>query len=329
MTEKMTHGLMMDDFPLALTALVERAEHLTPGRKVVSRRPDGSIERTTLGETVERAHRLASGLKELGIGDGDPVATMLWNQTEHLELYFAVPLMGAVLHTMNPRLSEEELKFIVSDAEDKAIIVDETLLEVFEKFRSAREFDHVIVVSRSGSVPDGTIDYASLIEGSEPMEWPSLEERRAAAMCYTSGTTGRPKGVLYSHRALVLHSLMAALPDAHAISGRDTILPVVPMFHANAWGLPYVAAFAGTGLVLPGPKLDAESVLELPGRREGHDHGGGSHRVDGHPPGPRQRARPLGPQRPAPHDRRRLCGAAEHARGLRQARPRRSSRPGG
>jgi acyl-CoA synthetase (AMP-forming)/AMP-acid ligase II len=263
MTEKMTHGLMMDDFPLSLTAVVERAEQLTPGRKVVSRRADGSIERTTLGETAQRARRLASALKELGIEDGDPVATLLWNQTEHLELYFALPLMGAVLHTMNPRLSEEELRFIVSDAEDRAIIVDETLLEVFEKFRSAHDFDHVIVVSRSGSVPDGTIDYASLIDDSEPMQWPRIEERRAAAMCYTSGTTGRPKGVLYSHRALVLHSLMAALPDAHSISGRDTILPVVPMFHANAWGLPYVAAFAGTGLVLPGPKLDAESVLEL------------------------------------------------------------------
>ncbi len=263
MSEKMTHGLMMDDFPLSLAPIVERAEVLTPGRKVVSRRPDGSIERTTLGETTKRARQVANGLKELGIGDGDPVATLLWNQPEHLELYFALPLMGAVLHTLNPRLSEEELQFIVSDAEDTAIIVDETLLEVFEKFRSAQDFEHVIVVSRSGSVPEGTIDYASLIDGSEPMEWPQLDERRAAAMCYTSGTTGRPKGVLYSHRALVLHSLMAALPDAHSISGRDTILPVVPMFHANAWGLPYIAAFAGSGLVLPGPKLDAENVLEL------------------------------------------------------------------
>ena len=263
MSAKMTHGLMMDDFPLSLTALVERAEALAPRRKVVSRRPDGSIHRYTLGESAQRARRLATGLKNLGIEDGDPVATLLWNQPEHLELYFALPLMGAVLHTLNPRLSHDELTFIVADAEDKAIIVDETLLEVFENFRSAQDFEHVIVVSRSGSVPDGTIDFESLIEDSEPMEWPRLEERRAAAMCYTSGTTGRPKGVLYSHRALVLHSLMAALPDAHSISGRDTILPVVPMFHANAWGLPYIAAFAGTGLVLPGPKLDAESVLEL------------------------------------------------------------------
>jgi fatty-acyl-CoA synthase len=263
MSEQMTYGLMMDDYPLSLTPIIERTEQLTPNRKVVSRRPDGSVERTTVGQCAERARRLASALSGLGIGDGDRVATLMWNQPEHLEMYFAVPLMGAVLHTLNPRLSPDELGFIVSDAEDRAIVVDETLLEVFEKFRAAQAFQHVIVVSRSGSVPDGTIQYESLIADYEPAEWPQLEERRAAAMCYTSGTTGRPKGVLYSHRALVLHSLMGALPNDMGISANDTILPVVPMFHANAWGLPYIAAFAGAGLVLPGPKLDAESVLEL------------------------------------------------------------------
>jgi fatty-acyl-CoA synthase len=259
----MLNGLMMDDYALSLTAVVERAELLTPDRKVVSRRPDGSIHRTTIGDCAQRARRLATGLAGLGIGDGEPVATMLWNQAEHLELYFAIPLMGAVLHTLNPRLHRDELEFIVNDAEDRAIIVDESLLEVFESFRASRDFEHVIVVSHSDTVPDGAIDYESLIDSSEPAAWARLDERRAAAMCYTSGTTGRPKGVVYSHRALVLHSLMAALPDAHAISKRDTILPVVPMFHANAWGLPYVAAFVGTGLVLPGPRLDAESVLDL------------------------------------------------------------------
>ncbi|MFL5822691.1 MAG: long-chain fatty acid--CoA ligase [Solirubrobacteraceae bacterium] len=263
MSERVLDGLMMDDFPLTLTAVVERAEQLSGARKVVSRRPNGELHRTTMGECAERARRLASGLAELGIGDGDPVATLLWNQPEHLELYFGVPLMGAVLHTLNPRLHPDELSFIVSDAEDRAIVVDESLLDAFESFRSARDFDHVIVVSHSGSVPEGTIDYESLISGSEPAAWQRLDETRACSMCYTSGTTGRPKGVVYSHRALVLHSLMAALPDGHAISSRDTILPVVPMFHANAWGLPYIAAFAGTSLVFPGPKLDAESVLEL------------------------------------------------------------------
>jgi fatty-acyl-CoA synthase len=263
MSETMLNGLMMDDYALSLTAVVERAELLTPDRKVTSRRPDGSIHRTTIGECAQRARRLATGLAELGISDGQPVATMLWNQPEHLELYFALPLMGAVLHTLNPRLHRDELEFIVNDAEDRAIIVDESLLEAFEAFRASRDFEHVIVVSQSDSVPDGTIDYESLIEGSEPATWARLDERRAAAMCYTSGTTGRPKGVVYSHRALVLHSLMAALPDSKSVSRRDVLLPVVPMFHANAWGMIYTAALVGSGLVLPGPKLDAVSVLDL------------------------------------------------------------------
>ena len=263
MTKTISFGLMMDDYPLTLTPIVERAEAFSAERKVVSRRPDGSIHRSTIGECARRARRLASALGRLGIEDGDRVATLLWNQPEHLELYFAVPLMGAVLHTLNPRLGADELGFIVDDAEDRAIFVDESLLGVFDSFRLARQFEHVIVVSHSGSVPHGAIEYESLITDVEPARWPSLGERRAAAMCYTSGTTGRPKGVVYSHRALVLHSLIAALPDAISISSRDTILPVVPMFHVNAWGLPYVAAFAGTGLVLPGPRLNAASVLDL------------------------------------------------------------------
>jgi fatty-acyl-CoA synthase len=263
MGEPKLTGLMMNDFPLSLTAVVERAEQLTPHRKVVSRRPDGSIHRTTLGECATRARRLAAALAELGIGEGDRVGTLLWNQPEHLELYYGVPAMGAVVHTMNPRLHPDELGFIAGDAEDRAIVVDESLLPAFESFRSAHGFEHVIVVSHSGPVPDGMIDYESLIEGAEPADWLEPHERRAAAICYTSGTTGRPKGVLYSHRALVLHSMAAALPDAMDMSGRDTVLPVVPMFHANAWGIPYTASLVGASLVLPGPRLDAESVLDL------------------------------------------------------------------
>jgi fatty-acyl-CoA synthase len=256
-------GLMMDDFPLTLTAVVERAERFSVSRKVVSRRPDGSIHRTTMGECVGRARRLAGALRELGIGDGDRVATLLWNQPEHLELYFAVPLMGAVIHTINPRLHPDELGFIAADADDRAIVVDESLLEVLESFRSAHGFEHVIVVSRSGAVPDGMISYESLVAGGEAMAWPALDERQASSMCYTSGTTGRPKGVLYSHRALVLHSLGGALPDMLGVSARDTVLPVVPMFHVNAWGLPYASAFVSAALVLPGPRLDPVSLLDL------------------------------------------------------------------
>ncbi|QKT14371.1 long-chain fatty acid--CoA ligase [Rhodococcus sp. W8901] len=253
----------MDDYPLSLTAVVERAERFHSGKDVVSRRPDGSIARTTLGACARRARRLATALAGLGIGDGDRVATLLWNQAEHLEMYFAVPAMGAVVHTLNPRLHSDELAFIVGDAQDRVIVVDESLLEVFDGFRFTHQFDHVIVVSHGGAAPAGMLDYESLIDEAEPMQWPVLDERQAGAMCYTSGTTGRPKGVVYSHRALVLHSMAAALPDALGVSVQDTLLPVVPMFHVNAWGLPYAAALLGARLVLPGPKLDPVSVLDL------------------------------------------------------------------
>ncbi|WP_348734084.1 long-chain fatty acid--CoA ligase [uncultured Mycolicibacterium sp.] len=256
-------GGSMDDYPLTLTSIIERVERLFPDREVSSRRPCGTVTRTTLGSCAGRARRLAGALAELGVGARDPVATLLWNQSEHLELYLALPGMGAVIHTLNPRLSPDELAFIVRDAGDKAIVVDESLLGVFEKFRTATDFAHIIVVARSAEVPPGMLDYESLIAGGTAVEWPALDERDPAAMCYTSGTTGRPKGVVYSHRALVLHSLVAAMPDQLSVSARDTILPVVPMFHANAWGLPYAAALAGAHLVLPGPQLDPESVLDL------------------------------------------------------------------
>jgi fatty-acyl-CoA synthase len=260
----MRESLMMDDYPLSLTAVVERAERFSAERKVAYRRPDGSVGRTTFGACADRSRRMAGALDALGIEPGDTVATLLWNQPEHLELYFAVPAMGAVIHTLNPRLPAEELGFIVDDAEDRAIVVDESLLPVFETFREARDFDHVIVVKRSDDeLAEGYHDYESLIAAGEPMQWPAANERAAAAICYTSGTTGRPKGVVYSHRSLVLHSLVGALPDAKDISSRDTVLPVVPMFHANSWGLAYTATMMGAELVLPGPKLDAVNVLDL------------------------------------------------------------------
>ncbi|MEU5845622.1 long-chain fatty acid--CoA ligase [Saccharopolyspora shandongensis] len=259
----MLNGQTMDDYPLTVTSVVERAERFNSDKEVVSRRPDGRIARTTLGKCADRARRLASALAAIGVGAGDRVATLLWNQAEHLELYFAVPSMGAVIHTLNPRLHADELGFIAADAGDRVIVVDESLLEVFDAFRAAHSFEHVIVVDHGGTAPTGTLDFEELIAGAGRMDWPVLDERRAAAMCYTSGTTGRPKGVVYSHRALVLHTLTAALPDQLSVSARDTLLPVVPMFHANAWGLPYAAALIGARLVLPGPRLDPVSVLDL------------------------------------------------------------------
>jgi fatty-acyl-CoA synthase len=261
MGDAMLNALMMDDFQLSLKALVERAERLSPASLVASRCPDGSVRRMTIGECAQRARRVACGLAGLGIGDGDRVATLLWNQTEHLELYFAVPLMGAVIHTLNPRLTPDELSYIAADAEDRVVVVDESLLHVLDSLDW--DFEHVIVASDSGYSRPGSTHYESLIMASEPMNWPAIDERRAAAMCYTSGTTGRPKGVVYSHRALVLHSLVLPLPDTFGISSRDVILPVVPMFHVNAWGLPYAATLTGAGLVLPGPRLDPVSLLDL------------------------------------------------------------------
>src|ERR1700748_1454844 len=259
----MRQGLMMDDYPLSLTGIVARAERLSPQRKVVFRRPDGSVGRSTVGDCAARARRLGGALAQVGIEAGDPVGTLMWNQPEHVEVYFAVPSMGAVLHTLNPRLHPDELSFIVNDAEDRAIIVDESLLEVFESFHGARDFEHVIVVGRERPVPDGYHDYESLLADAEPAQWPEVDEGGAGAMCYASGTTGRPKGVVYSHRALALHSLATALPDANDLSARDPVLPVVPMFHANAWGLIFTAALVRASLVLPGPRLDAESILDL------------------------------------------------------------------
>jgi fatty-acyl-CoA synthase len=257
----MLSGLMMDHMQLSLRAVVERAEQLNPARRVVSRRPDGRLDCTTIGACTGRGRQLAAALASLGIRDGDRVATLLWNQTEHLEAYYSVPLMGAVIHTLNPRLHADELSYIAADAEDRVIIVDESLIDVLNAIRW--EFEHVIVVSNTGSIRAGSIDYASLIASAQPIEWPAIGERRAAAMCYTSGTTGRPKGVVYSHRALVLHSIVAALPDVLDVSSRDVILPAVPMFHVNAWGLPYAAALVGASLVLPGPRLDPASLLDL------------------------------------------------------------------
>jgi fatty-acyl-CoA synthase len=262
-TGQILTGTSMDDYPLTLTSVVERAERFHTDREVVSLRPSGTITRTTLGACAGRARRLAGALTALGVRGGDRVATLMWNQSEHLELYFAVPAMGVVIHTLNPRLFPDELAFIIDDAQDTVIVVDESLLEVFDTFRAGHNFAHIIVVTHTGDVPAGMLDYDTLIADSEPVQWPALDEHRAAAMCYTSGTTGRPKGVTYTHRALVLHSLVAALPDQLAVSARDTIFPVVPMFHANAWGLPYAAALAGASLVLPGPRLDPQSVLGL------------------------------------------------------------------
>ncbi|HLZ07793.1 MAG TPA: long-chain fatty acid--CoA ligase, partial [Chloroflexota bacterium] len=195
---------------------------------------------------------------------GGRVATFAWNHHQHLEAYFGVPAAGAVLHTLNLRLHPGDLTYIVNHADDQVILVDKTLLPLFERFRSQIAPRHVIVISEDDDVPEGTISYEKLLGAMDPasFRYPELNEYRAAAMCYTSGTTGRPKGVVYTHRALVLHSLSSTMVDTLALGEADVVLPVVPMFHANAWGLPFTATLVGAKQVMPGPYLDPASLLE-------------------------------------------------------------------
>jgi len=253
-------GLMMD-FPLTLSHLFDRAGRSFARTEIVSRRPDKSIHRSSWGEVYRRAQKLAHALRRLGVKPGERVATLGWNHSRHLEAYFGIPMMGGVLHTLNPRLSAQDLSYIMNHAQDAVLFVDEVLLPCFERFRSEVKPRQVVVWGQASS---SMLDYEQLIE-PEPESFAAVveSEQQAAGLCYTSGTTGRPKGVLYSHRALVLHSLTAALPDSMRLSQEDAILMVVPLFHVNAWGLPFTAAMMGAKLVMPGPHLDAPSLLQL------------------------------------------------------------------
>lgn len=256
-------GLMMD-FPLTLTHLFDRVGRYHGATELVTRRPDKTIHRTTYAEFHARVQRFANALLRLGLKPGDRVATLGWNSSRHLEAYFAIPLAGGVLHTLNPRLSPADLTYIMNDADDRFLLVDDVLVPAWERFRKDVRPKQVVVWGNGAAPPPGTVDYEQLIAPELPsFAPPRIEEGQAAAMCYTSGTTGRPKGVLYSHRALVLHSLASALPDALGMSAADVMMPVVPMFHANAWGLPYTAVMTGTKQVFPGPHLDPQSLLSL------------------------------------------------------------------
>ncbi len=261
----MLDGRMMD-FPLTITHLLERALDLFAETEVVSRLPDGTCVRMTYADTVRRASRLAHALKRLGVKHGDRVATLCWNHHQHLEAYFAVPASGAVVHTLNLRLHPSEIGYIARHAGDRVVIVDRSLLPLFEQFRNeVPTLEHVIVVGDDGPVAAGDLDYEALLsaETEDTYPWPALEERTAAMICYTSGTTGNPKGVVLTHRSTVLHALALSMVDTLGVREADTILPVVPMFHAAAWGLPYAALSTGAKLVFPGPKLDPLSLVDL------------------------------------------------------------------
>ena len=256
------NGLMMD-VPLTLTHLFERGGRLFGDREIVSRWPDRSVHRTTYAEFHRRSQKLANALRRLGVEAGERVATLCWNHGRHLEAYFGIPLMGGVLHTLNPRLSPQDLAYIVNHAEDAVLLVDDVLLPVYERFRNEVKLRHTIVFSH-GKQAEGFLDYEELIEPELPaFPPPAIDEQQAAGICYTSGTTGRPKGVVYSHRSMVLHALSLSLPDSIGLSQADVVMPVVPMFHVNAWGLPAASLMVGAKLVLPGPHLDAISLLQL------------------------------------------------------------------
>jgi acyl-CoA synthetase (AMP-forming)/AMP-acid ligase II len=257
------HGLMMD-FPLTLSTIFRRAEQMFRRREIVSRLPDKSLHRYTYADWADRTRRLARVLRDQGITRGDRVATLGWNHGSHLEAYFGIPLVGGVLHTLNLRLHPDELAYIVNHADDRAVLVDETLLPLWEQVRPQVKVRTVIVVGATKPPADGDLDYESLLAKATPAaDLPEPGEADAVAMCYTTGTTGAPKGVLYSHRALVLHTLGLSVHDVMGIRETDVVMPVVPMFHANAWGMPYAAVMNGSKLVMPGPHLDPASIVDL------------------------------------------------------------------
>jgi len=249
----------MQDYPLTLTSLFWRGASIFGESEVVSLDADGS-RRATFATVAERAERLAAALRRLGVRPGDRVGTLAWNNQEHQEAYLAVPCMGAVLHTLNLRLAPEQLTWVVNHAEDSVIVVDRSLLPLFERIRGRlRTVRHVIV---TGEEEGSAVGYEDLIEREQPgFDWPELEERSAACMCYTTGTTGDPKGVVYSHRSVYLHSL--AQSGAFSLTERDRLLVIVPMFHVNAWGFPYTAWMLGADLLMPGPFLQPEPLARF------------------------------------------------------------------
>jgi acyl-CoA synthetase (AMP-forming)/AMP-acid ligase II len=259
-------GLMQNDYPLTVKHVLDRARRFGADSEVVTLKGEGDVRRAGYAEIAQRADKLASALTKLGIGDGDRVGTFMWNNQEHFEAYLAVPSMGAVLNTVNIRLFPEQVVYIVNHAKDRVLFVDDSLVEVLEKI--APEFEsveHFVVVGDgdAGSLPN-VIRYEELLaDGDESYDYPQLDERQAAALCYTSGTTGNPKGVLYSHRSTILHAFAHNSPDALGLNSSDRVLPIVPMFHVNAWGIPFGAGLTGASLVMPDRFLQGEPIAKL------------------------------------------------------------------
>ena len=260
----------MQSQPLLISSLIVHAERHHPTGEIVSRRVEGDIHRTRWAEIARRSRQVANALDGLHLAFGDRVATLAWNGHRHLELYFGVSGTGRVLHTLNPRLHPEQLAWIVNHADDRAICFDMTFLPLVQAVaKHCPGVKHWIALCDADKLPADSgiprlLSYEAWISGcSDTYTWPDLDENTASSMCYTSGTTGNPKAALYSHRSTILHAYSGALPDSLNLSARDTVLPVVPMFHVNAWGIPYSAAVTGCKLVFPGPAMDGKSIYEL------------------------------------------------------------------
>lgn len=257
----------MMNTPLTMPVLMDRGAQLAPEVEIVSKMRD-RVHRCTYAELGRRARQLAHALTKLGVKPGDRVATLAWNSYRHLEIYYAVPCMGAVLHTLNLRLSTADLEYIINHAEDSVICVDEDLLPLLEKLAGKiPSVKHVIVMSNTGDFTTSfrpAHDYEKLL-AAEPIEftWPEIDENAPMGLCYTSGTTGKPKGVMYTHRSNYIHTITGGLPDMLNLSRADTVMAVVPMFHANAWGLPYICTMLGVKQVFPGAAMDGASVCQL------------------------------------------------------------------
>jgi fatty-acyl-CoA synthase len=262
----MLEGLMQHDYPLTLQLLLDRMRRLYADSQVVSMR-QGERTRASYGDVVERAERLAGALERLGVRQGDRVATFAWNTREHLEVYLAVPCMGAVLHTLNVRLFAEQLTYIVNHAEDRVILIEDSLAPVLAPLvPSFDTVEHYVVIGDgpADELPNALRYEELLAEQTPGYDFPALEDdRQAAGLCYTSGTTGNPKGVLYSHRSNILHALGQLMADSIGMIADDRVMPVVPMFHANAWGIPYASAMTGADLVMPGANLKPNALADL------------------------------------------------------------------
>jgi len=255
----------MQRVPLSLNQLLERAGKLYPQSQIVSRLPDKSLRRDSFADFYARARRLAAALLKLGLEKGDRVATLSWNHYAHLECYFGIPAAGGVMHTLNLRLAPDEIAFIANHAKDRFLIVDDILLPLLAQFRDKVPFEKIIVVPLAGEpVAAPLLDYEKLIAAApQKFDYAAHAEDDPISMCYTSGTTGRPKGVVYSHRSTVIHSLIANQPDHWGLAANDSVLPATPMFHANCWGMPYVCVMMGVKMIFPGPHLHAEDLLDL------------------------------------------------------------------